>query len=232
MNRISWTLPVLLFLIVQACPVWGSECDACHQAKGVRESAPAIDPIAIKADGETRSITLADAFRFHGHSCPGVTITFKALQYGLQILFGKEIPDRKDIVVISRTPQPGGLDFLDLAMIGGQRAAKSQAPKGMTASRDTIAFTFIRKSTRTAADIQLKPEHFPKDFFAYKKKQSEKKLSSEEWQVLHDYMKDMILRFPTMSFESLFGKTQPYKIVAWGIPLPAHAGTLKPGDSE
>ncbi|MBN1568977.1 MAG: hypothetical protein JXA73_14095 [Acidobacteria bacterium] len=214
--------PAILLLAICTSPLLGSECATCHAAKGVRESTPAVEPITIKADGAVRKISLADAFRVHGHSCPGITTTFRALQYGLLLLFDKEIPEQKDLAIVVRTPISGGLDLLDLVMIGEDRKQKTAPPKGMMASRDSFIYTLYRKSTSTAVDIRLKPEHFPKDFFDYKKKQSEKKLSSEEWQVLHDYMKEIILKFPTMSFEDLFGKPKPYKTIMWGTLMPAH----------
>lgn len=186
-NKLYLTLAVSL-LLAPASSLLGSDCATCHAAEGVRESIPVPEPIAIKTEGKIRTISLSDAFRFHGHPCPGLTTTFRALQYGLLLLFGKEVPEQKDIAVVTRAPVSGGLDLLDLVMVGENRATKTSPPKGMRASRDAFIYTLYRKSTSTAVDIQLKPEHFPKDFFDYKKKQSEKKLSPEEWQVLHNYM--------------------------------------------
>jgi len=212
-----------VFMLAAGVPkLPASNCNSCHASKGVRESIPAVDPITIKTDGKIRTISLPDAFRFHGHSCPGLTATFRALQYGLHLLFGKEVPESQDLAIVSRAPLSGGLDLLDLVLMGEKRERKTYPPEGMKPSRDTILFTFYRKSTSTAVDIQLKPEHYPKDFFEYKKKQTAKKLTPEEWQVFHGYMKDMILKFPTLSFEDLFGKPQPYKTILWGNMAPAH----------
>jgi hypothetical protein len=157
------------FLLIPASTLLASDCNACHVSKGVRESVPAVEPIAIKADGKIRNISLNDAFRFHGHSCPGMATTFRAMQYGIRLLFNKEIPEQKDLAVISRTPVDGVLDMLDLLMIGEKQANKTSAPEGMTGGRDAFYFTLYRKSTSTAVDIHLKPEHYPKDFFEYKK---------------------------------------------------------------
>lgn len=232
MSKKLWIAPVAVFLLFRAGCLLGSECANCHNAKGVRESTPAIEPIAIKQDGKIRKISLSDAFRFHGHSCPGLTTTFRALQYGFLLLFDKEIPEQKDLAIIVRTPISGGMDLLDLIMIGEGRSAKTAPPQGMKASRDSFIYTLYRKSTGTAVDIQLKPEHYPKDFFDYKKKQSERKLSPEEWQVLHDYMKNIILKFPTMPFEELFGKPKPYKTITWGTLMPAHNVSASSVDND
>lgn len=219
-----WLPGTALIILIQAAILFGSECSTCHTARGVRESTPDTAPIEIQENGKIRSITLSDAFNFHGHSCPGVTTTFRALQYGIRILYGEEIPERGDLLVFTRTPTSGSLDFLDLVMLGEKRSIKTVPPKGMKPGRENFIYTLYRKSTCTAVDIQLKPENFPKDFFEYKKKQSNGALPTEEWNTLHDYMKNIILNFPKRSLESLFGKPKPYQAVLWGdpAPIPAH----------
>lgn len=232
MFRKPWMLLIAFFLCVRISLPAEGNCAACHAAKGVQERAFDIAPIIIRDAGKVRRISLADAFRFHGHSCPGLTATFRALQYGISLLFDQEIPDRQDIAIISKAPLAGGLDFLDLVMLGEKRAARTVPPQGMKSSPDTIGYTLFRKSTSTAVDIQLKPEHYPADFFDYKKKQSEKKLTEAEWQVFHGYMRDMILKFPTMPPESLFGRPRPYKTIMWGTLMPAHNSLPKSGSDD
>jgi hypothetical protein len=214
-----------LLLLAPASIVFADGCTECHAKKGVEESIPSIAPIKISEGGMTRTITLSDAFRFHGHSCPGVTTAFRALQYGIFLLFGDEIPEKKDLVIFSKTPTLGSLDMLDLVMIGEKRAKRTSAPEGMKASRENFSYTLYRKSTSTAVDIQLIPAQFPKDFFELKRKQSAQELSSEEWDTLHDYMKTVILTFPQKSFETLFGNPEPYKTITWGSLPPAHDNT-------
>jgi hypothetical protein len=217
-----WVSLTALLLFAPASIVFADGCTECHAEKGVEESIPSIAPIKISDDGVTRSITLSDAFSFHGHSCPGVTIAFRALQYGIFLLFVEEIPEKKDLVIFSKTSTLGSLDMVDLVMIGEKRAKRTTAPEGMKASRENFSYTLYRKSTSTAVEIQLIPAQFPKDFFELKKKQSAQKLTSEEWDTLHDYMKTIILTFPQKSFEDLFGNPKPYKTITWGSLLPAH----------
>jgi hypothetical protein len=226
LNRF-WISLIITISLVQTEPLIGSECNECHAAKDVRESIPDIGSIKIRAEGISRSISLSDAFGFHGHSCPGVTTTFRALQYGIFLLFGDETPDLEDLVIVSRTPTSGSLDLLDLIMIGEERTKKTAAPVAMPSSRENFAYTLYRKSNSTAVDIRMKPEHYPEDFFDLKKKQSARRLSSEEWDTLHNYMKNIILTFPNKPFEELFGKPKPYKTIVWGNLLPAHEDSKK-----
>jgi len=221
MQKAKWISLILAVSLLHASSLLGNECVKCHSASGVQESKPAVAPIMIKMNGITRRISLSDAFGFHGHSCPGVTVTFRALQYGILLLYGKEIPEREDLVVFSKTPTSGSLDMLDLLMIGEKRTKRTPVPEGMKSGRDTFHYTLYRKSTHTAVDIHLKPDHFPGDFFELKKKQKSKTLTSEEWDRLHGYMRDMILTFPTMSFEALFDRPKPYKTIVWGELSPA-----------
>ncbi|MBN1833058.1 MAG: hypothetical protein JW896_13205 [Deltaproteobacteria bacterium] len=216
-----------LLLLAPASIAFADGCSECHAKKGVEESIPSIAPIKINEDGVTRSISLSDAFRFHGHSCPGVTTTFRALQYGIFLLFGDEIPEKNDLVIFSKTPTKGSLDMLDLVMIGEKREKGTTAPEGMKASRENFSYTLYRKSTCTAVDIQLIPSHYPKDFFELKKKQSAQKLTSEEWDMLHDDMKTIIRTFPQKTFETLFGNPKPYKTITWGSLLPEPDNTSK-----
>jgi len=222
MSKIPGIMLTTFMLAAGVSTLPADNCNSCHASKGVRESIPTVDPIKIRTDGKIRTISLPEAFHFHGHSCPGLTVTFRALQYGLLLLFDKEVPAPQDLAIVARTPLSGGLDLLDLVMTGEKRERKTYPPDGMKSDRNKIIFTLYRKSTSTAVDIQLKPEHYPKDFFEYKKKQAAKKLTPEEWQVLHGYMKGMILKFPTLSFEDLFDKPQPYKTIMWGSLAPAH----------
>ncbi len=222
---------MVLAVLLAFLPVregWGAECATCHQARGVEERVADLDPIRIRTDEGIRSITLGEAYRFHGHSCPGLILTFRAAQHGIRLLFGEEVPDRKDLEILTRASLAGGFDLLDLLMIGEGRKAPTRPPAGMARDRDLIAFTFIRKSTRTAVDVRMKPEHYPEDFFAYKKKQADSTLTPAEWEVLHGYIKGMILDFPTLSLQRLFGEPRPYPLLAWGGALPAHERAAPP----
>ncbi len=215
-GRILTLLLAVAALAGSPVPLRGGDCASCHQARGVTERAPEIKPIPLRSGGAVRTVSLEDVFRYHSHSCPGATTTFKALQYGLELLFQGDIPDVEDLAVLSRTPVEGVRDTLDYILTGGDEIRETPAPEGMKAGRDKFFYTLLRKSTGTAVDVQLKPEHYPENFYPYKKKQAEGALSPEEWEVLHGYMKDIILKFPAMPFEELFGRPEPYRFLFWG----------------
>ncbi|MCK4488311.1 MAG: hypothetical protein KAU38_16320 [Desulfobacterales bacterium] len=215
----------LLLLIILAVPFFRSSvfahgCVKCHVKEGVKVEVPSILPLTLLVDGKERTITLSDAYRFHGHACAGVTIAFRAIQHGINILYGSEIPEQIDLLVFSRIAGRGPLDLIDLLMKGDKVSKRTWPPVGMKLSRDKFLFTVMRKSTCEAVNVKLKPELFPRDFFNLKKKEKEKSLTSKEWDTLHTYMKDMILTFPTMPAKELFGSPQRYKVIVWGSLLP------------
>ena len=207
---------IVLFYLLSSSSLLGIECARCHMERKVKENIPQTNPIAIKDNGKIRSITLSDAFNYHGHSCPGVTTAFLAIRYGITLLYDKDIPDQKDLVITSRTPAPGCMDMIDFLMINKKDEVKTSAPKGMKSGRDNFCFTIYSKSKAAAVDIQLKPEKYPEDFFILKKKQANNNMTEDEWQTMHDYMKGMILSFPLMSSEELFGKPGLYRVIIWG----------------
>ncbi len=200
--------------------VFAHGCVECHTKHGVKEKVPSIPSINLIVGGQRQTITLTDAFKFHGHPCPGVTIAFRAVQQGINILYDSEIPKQDDLLVFSRIAKRGPLDLIDLLMKGSKLSKRTWPPVGIKPSRDNFFFTIMRKSTCQAVDVKLKPERFPKDFFKLKKKEKDKTLTSKEWDILHTYMKNIILNFPTMPAEELFGNPRPYKVIAWGKLLP------------
>jgi hypothetical protein len=213
----KFTIPaIILLFVLNSSVMLGSECVKCHMERKVKETVPQAAPLLIKENGKVRNITLKDAFGYHSHSCPGVTTTFLAIQYGIKLLYGNDVPDVNDLVILSRSPAPGSIDMIDFLMINKKGKVKTSVPEGMKSGRDKFFYTVYSKSKATAVDVQLKPELYPEDFFKLKKKQANNTMKEDEWQTLHDYMKDMITSFPTMSFEDLFGNPQPYMVILWG----------------
>ncbi len=218
MSRKLLVVLVNMFLIVSSV---GADLDM-----GKDYQVPDIPPIKVMEDGREVVITLADAFEYHDHPCPGVCVGFRALTHAIELLWGETIPERDDLVVFSRGPMSGVLDIFNLATYGDLKAkadAVTQAtsgpsiPKGMTAGRDKFRFTIIRKSTGDAVDIELKKDLFPKDFFSLKKKIKSEKASDAEKEQMDAYKREMVRTFPAMPVTELFEKPVRYQVIMWGI---------------
>ncbi len=209
---------VLLFVLFLVLPgsIWAGDCLSCHRENGVEVQVPETPPLRIMADDGLHELTLKQAFRFHGHECPGMTTAFVAFRYGLKLLFGDEIPRRDDLLIISRSPAGGIKDLIDLLMKGDNTARKTWAPDGMRNDQSRFDFTILRKSTSELLEISLKPGLLPADFSRLKRKQKKNLSSPEEDERLHNYVKDMILGFPGKDGAELFGAPQLRKVLIWG----------------
>ena len=171
MSRKLLAVLVSMFLIASSA---GADLDMGKDYK-----VPDISPIKGMADGKEVVITLADAFEYHDHPCPGVCVGFRALTYAIELLWGDAVPECGDLIVFSRGPMSGVRGIFTLATYGDlkakadavtQAAPGPQIPKGMTPGRDTFRFTIIRKSTGDAVDIKLERDQFPQDFFSLERK--------------------------------------------------------------
>ena len=222
------TLPILLmiFAILAYCapPISAHNCAKCHIENDVTVKIPATAPIKLVVDNSEKEITLADAFKFHGHECPGTATAFRAVQYGIELLYGDRAPSRDDLLIFSKHPSRGVLDLIDYVMKGDDALKRTWPLDGMKKSREGFAFTIVRKSACLAVDVKLKPELWPADFFKLKRKQKKKGLTEKEWEKLHEYMKNILLTFPVKSAKKLFGTPTPYKTLIWG--------TLKPSEID
>jgi len=192
------------------------DCISCHAKNSVTIRLPQTAPIRIMADGKEHQVTLAQGFKFHGHECPGMTTAFVAIRHGIKLLFHDAVPDRNDLLITSVTPAGGVKDMIDLIMKGDSPSDKTWAPPGMKPDVQGFVFTLVRKSTSEAVEVRLRPSLFPDNFYQLKQKQKEKKSTPEEDQRLHDYIKNMILTFPSRPAEELFGTPKPYKLILWG----------------
>lgn len=208
-------LVLMLSATAHAC-----SCNQCHEQNGVTVTAPASPVLQLHGADGLRRITLADAFAFHGHECPGMTTAFLALNYGIGILFPDEPPRPDDLLILSRTSAGGIKDLIDMVMKGANPATRSWPPLGLGNGEDRFSFTLIRKSTSELLEVRLQPEMLPNEFFSLKQKQKTRPLSAAEQQQLHDSIKHMILEFPSYPAQKLFGEPQVQKIMLWGNVAP------------
>jgi hypothetical protein len=211
-------LGFFVFAAISMLPagVLAGNCLECHGKQGVTIKPPVVAPIKMMVDGKERTITLDGVFRFHGDVCPGATIAYRGVQYGIRLLYGNEIPDRNDLVVVSRTPAAGVKDFLDFFMKGDKPSMRTLPPPGMQMSRDGFIFTVMRRSTCEAVELPLNHAFFPPEFFSLRKKNQENTITEDERGRFHACMKNIVRASFLTPAEEMFGKPKPYKIIVWG----------------
>lgn len=183
------------------------------------QSAMDLPPLTVIQGGQERTISLSDAFDHHGGACPGATMGFMAVRYGLELLFPGETPNTEDVVIIGMAPG-GPLDLLDLLMKGGDKANRTWPPAGITRSADNFVFQFLRKSTQQTATIRLQDGLWPEDWFELRDKHNDGTITEAEQKKRQQDRRAVIEGFPEKSFEELFGVPEVKTFIAWGHIVP------------
>lgn len=214
---IKASVVLVVFAISIATTAWCSDpSDTPPQQKQQTVQKPSLPPIVINIDGQNHTISLQQAFAFHGHACPAMTTAYRALQHGIKALYGDAVPSRQDLLIISLTPAGGAKDLLDLLMKGNDVNIKTWAPAGMVNDLDGFKITIIKKSSSEAVDIKINPANFPVDYFQLKEKAHNNTISTEEKGRLNGYLKKILIGSATTPADTLFGAAKPYKLILWG----------------
>lgn len=174
-----------------------------------------LPPIQVIEAGQMRNITLSDAFDFHGNACPGATMAFMAVRYGLELLYGDDIPELEDLVFISKAPG-GPMDLMDLIVKGDDPSRRTWPPVGITSAAKNFSFQFIRKSTMEMVTVRLRDGLWPDDWFELRDKHRQGVITEAEKEKRHRDREYVILNYPQKSFQELFGTPEVHKFVAWG----------------
>jgi len=103
----------------------------------------------------TKTITVKDIIKFHGHACDGLLVCAAGLRYGLNELFPEGIIDRTDLRIITKN-SPCFVDAC--AYLSGGRINF-----GTLAIDNSLGWAWIvqRISTKKAVRINLRPEALP-----------------------------------------------------------------------
>jgi len=114
---------------------------------------------------ETKTITLKDLIKFHGHFCGGLVESTGALRVAFDLLFPGGIIDRTDLRIVSNNSACGG-DVAAYLSGARLRFASHHIDNSLTESE-----FFIQKvSTRKAIHVKLNPEVYPVEVKTFMKK--------------------------------------------------------------
>ncbi|MFP4129017.1 MAG: FmdE family protein, partial [Desulfonatronovibrio sp.] len=221
-SKIKLVMIILISMIVfQGTFASMAACEKNYE--GCPKSAKDLPPLTVEHNGEKRVVSLCQAFDFHGNSCPGATMAFMALRYGLELLYDDEVPVMEDLLIISRAPG-GPMDLLDLLMKGDNHAARTWPPEGITRGRENFVFQFMRKSTQEGVTIKLRKEMWPDDWFILRDKKKAGTITDQEKNKMKQDRAYVVNQFPGKSFSELFETPEEYRFVAWGH--------LEPGEMD
>jgi len=107
-------------------------------------------------DSQTKTVTVEDLVRFHGHLCGGLMEAAVALRAALDTLFPDGVIDRTDLAVISNNSACGG----DVAAyLTGARARFGSHIIDLTLTGGE--FIVRRVSTGQTVHVKMRPEVYP-----------------------------------------------------------------------
>ncbi len=107
-------------------------------------------------DPQTKTVTVADLIKFHGHLCGGLMEATMALRAVFDVLFPDGVIDRTDLAIVSNNSACGG----DVAAyLSGARARFGSHVIDLSLSGGE--FIVRRVSTVDTAHVSLRPEVYP-----------------------------------------------------------------------
>ncbi|MGD0535237.1 MAG: FmdE family protein [Methanoregula sp.] len=150
----------------------------------------------------TRSLTTYDdAVAFHGHSCPGLALGYRAADYAMKRLNAERSED-EDLVAIVEN-DACGVDAV-------QALAGCSVGKGNLIMRDIgkHAYTFINRKTGTAIRLVQRPEPLTEridpEVAALRRKVTSGKATPAEIKKFHERQAGVIEKILTIPFGELF----------------------------
>ena len=160
----------------------------------MRDTESALGPYAA----QTKTITLKDLVKMHGHACDGLVTAACAMKVGLDSLYPDGVVDRTDTGCITKNSPCYG----DAAayLTGGRIRFGTQKIDPMLGDE----FILYRFSTGQAVKVSLKPGVFPEAVAALEKKLRAGNFTDEEMRscqrIEWDYARDLLSRPLTESF--------------------------------
>lgn len=176
-----------------------------------------LKPIVLNDNEKKIKITIEDVAKYHGDKCPCTCCAFRAVLLGIQKLWGKEIPDRDDIKIISRLPSSGSIQCFEYIVGTGGEFVLLRRKKRKTAGHigiDNWNFVIVRKSTGDKFEVQVKDNVHPQGFFNLRKKvKIEKSATKEELDEFRTMWEETRDAFLTKADWELFeGVKEPFPV--------------------
>ncbi|MGO0122394.1 hypothetical protein [Desulfothermobacter acidiphilus] len=252
MYRSSWTLAWLLVLWL--LPAW-----SWAHAPGDKPpiSFEGIAPIVWQEGDKRREISFKDAVYYHGTKMgtgssvlPGMLFSYRALQAGLEELWGQEIPRPEDLQVESALPDYssvvclqyllGDRGKLALVLPDGTRVDDLSYRNLSQLSRELgpehYRLSLTRLSTGQRVTVQAKKDLFPPKYFELRRKvlyHDPQKATEQEGQALATLEVAMVAKMAQGEPWELFeGFRQPFPVISGlitgGVLLVVVAGFTLP----
>ena len=158
-----------------------------------------MSTIYIRDRKEVLEIHVEDVKKYHGSlALMAVGVGFRALQAGFRELFGDDIPERKDISIVSGHAGPGFRDvfeFVTRAVTRGAYQVDVHYPVSQFDPHRPQSYAFvISTADGKAVEVSLRDGFLPQVFYDLLKKGRENTLTEQEHEQLDQLKLDLFER--------------------------------------
>jgi formylmethanofuran dehydrogenase subunit E len=173
---------------------------------------------------QTKTITIKDLIRFHGHFCGGLVESAASLRVAFDLLFPDKIIDRTDLRIVSNNSACGG-DVASYLTGGRARFGSHAIDNSLTESE----FYVQQVSTGRTVHVKLNPAVYPKEVKSQMKKIESGKFEPQDVDLFQElqwaYAKRMVSRPLAESF-----MTKEVKDYKWPESVCRDLGKRKDND--
>ena len=166
--------------------------------------------IKIYDRNDLLEINFEDIKKYHGIAAyMAIGVGFRVLQTAFEELYGDEIPNRKDISILSGHGGPGFRDvfeFVTRAKTRGVYTVDTTYPKGQYDPYRPMSYSYVitREDTGAAVEVTLKESFLPPIFYDYLKKGREESFTPEEYEDNEKLKKELCYKALDMKKDELF----------------------------
>lgn len=131
-------------------------------------------------------ISFEDIRKYHGTAAyMAIGVGFRVIQAAFDALYGAEIPNRKDLSILSGHGGPGfrdAFEFVTRAKTRGTYTVDTAYPKAQYDPYRPTAYAYVfTRETGEAVEVILKENFLPAVFYEYLKKGREDSFTPEEY---------------------------------------------------
>ena len=131
-------------------------------------------------------ISFQDIYKYHGTlAYMAIGVGFRVIQAAFEALYGEEIPNRKDISILSGHGGPGfrdAFEFVTRAQTRGAYTVDTNYPKAQYDPYRPTSYAYVfTRETGEAVEVILKENFLPPIFYEFLKKGREDSFTPEEY---------------------------------------------------
>lgn len=141
--------------------------------------------IYIREHKEVLEISVQDVRKYHGSmALMAIGVGFRVLQAGLKELFGDEIPERKEILILSGHAGPGFRDvfeFVTRAVTRGVYQVDVEYPVSQFDPYRSQSYAYVISTTDgKSVEVSLRDGFLPPAFYEFLKKGRENTMTEQD----------------------------------------------------